>query len=341
MDLAGFRIVHLVLVTNVNLNPDCLRPMNGPDNRQIYACEDGNLIDDRYTNIHRVGSTSDGYTYDVTLALEKPFGNNLRTSASYTYGDAEAVNDGTSSQINSIWTFPATVGGGNNLQQSRSDFSLGHRILARATWRQEFLENLPTSLTVTYVGESGRPFSYIIRNSEEMMGLEDAGDAELFFVPENASDLTFAPTDDLTPAQQAAELEEFIQGSGYLSERRGQFAERNGDRTPFENVIDVRLAQEFLFNVAGRQNRGEIYLNIFNFTNLLNDDWGRRYVGIFSHNVLNFEEFQDPDNGDFTPVYTYQRPDLDSKDDLFENLISDFGTFSSRWQMQIGVRYSF
>lgn len=330
-----------ILLTNVNLNPACLRPMTGPDSRQIYACEGGNLIDDRYTNIHRVGSTSDGYTYDITLALEQPITDNLRASASYTYGDAEAVNDGTSSQLNSIWRFPATVGGGNNLQQARSDFSIGHRVLTRATWRQEFLENLPTSLSVTYVGESGRPFSYIIRNSEAMMGLEDAADAELFFVPQNASDLTFAATDDMSAAQQAAELEEFIQGSPYLNGRRGQYAERNGDRTPFENVIDLRLGQEFLFDVGGVQNRGEIYLNIFNFTNLLNGDWGRRYVGIFSHSVLTFEEFQDPDNGDFTPVYTYQRPDLNSKEDLFDNLISDSGTYSSRWQMQIGVRYSF
>lgn len=344
-----------ILVTNVNLDPTCLRNLDGPDTRQFYGCDfrrgridvSSNQIDSRYTNIQRVGSTGEGYTYDITAALDIPVREQLRAFASYTYGDAFAVNDGTSSQVNSLWQYPATVGGGNNLQLARSDFSIGHRVLGRVTWREEYLGNLGTSITLSYIGESGRPFSYIIGDSEDMMGMPDADDAELFYIPENASDLTFAPIEDrdgnviLTAAEQAAQLEEFISGVEYLNSRRGQYAERNGDRTPFEHVIDLRLAQQFLFDALGVQNRGEVYLNVFNFSNLLNEEWGRRYIGIFTHDVLQFEGFQDPDSGDYTPVYQYHRDELDGYDDMFNRLISDFGTYSARWQMQLGVRYSF
>lgn len=342
-------------IKNVNMNPDCRRPIDGPDNRMVYACETSgnqidaasNQIDSRYTNIHRVGNTSTGYTYDVSAQLQKQFDERLMVSASYTYGDARAVNDGTSDQLNSAWRFPAVVGGGNFLEEARSDFSLGSRILAQVQFTDDFIEGAPTSLNLTYAGESGRPFSYIIRNSERMMGLTDAADAELFYVPEDASDLTFAPiTDDddnvvMTPAEQAAELDEFIDGNEYLSSRRGQYAERNGDRTPFEHVVDLHLEQALTLNFGGRQTQAKIYVDMFNFTNFLNDDWGRRYVGIFTRNVLEFQEYRDPGNGDFTPVYQFQQEEIDSKEDIFDTLIHDFGTYSSRWQLQGGIRFTF
>lgn len=345
-----------IIVKNINLKPTN-ETLNGPDDRPIYAYavnEDGeidfnaNLIDDRYTVIHRVGSTSEGYTYDISAQLRKEFGENLFGSLAYTFGDAFAVNDGTSSQINSIWAFNENVNTLNDLDLTRSDFSIGHRILGTLSYRREFLRNLATSISLVYIGESGRPFSYVIDNSNDMTGETEGGDVALFYVPTNANELEFVPITDgdgnviSTPEEQAAELEEFINGNDYLSSRRGQYAQRNGDRTPFESVIDLRLSQEVFGNFAGRRNTVELTLDVFNVTNLLNDEWGRRYFGISSFDVVNFEGFRDAENGDFTPQYTFRRPDVDSEDDIFANTIIQTGsTYSARWQMQLGVRYTF
>lgn len=336
-------------IENVNLNSECARQLDGPDTRTVFACEvDGgqingtaNLIDDRYTNIHRVGSTSEGYTYDISAQLRKEIAGHGQLSVAYTYGDAKSIFDGTSSQLNSNWRFREIVSR-KDFDLSRSDFSLGSRVLAQFRWRQEFIENLATTISLVYTGESGRPFSYIIDESEFMMGEVDSDNASLLYVPTDASELMFDPildSDDnvvMTAAQQAAEFDEFIDGIPALRENRGRHVERNNDRTPFENVIDLRAIQEF--SVKG-QNLA-VTLDVFNFTNLLNNDWGRRWFNIFSYSPIEFQRF-DTMNGNLTPVYQFFDDDINSKSDLFDQFIHDAGVYSSRWQLQLGVRYSF
>ncbi len=90
-----------IVVTDVNLNPDAVERFDGPDNRPFYT--GGNVfIDPRYEAIHRVGSTSEGYAYDITARLSGQYadlfteGDLLSFGLSYTYGDAQVINDGTS-----------------------------------------------------------------------------------------------------------------------------------------------------------------------------------------------------------------------------------------------------
>ncbi|MEM0963188.1 MAG: carboxypeptidase regulatory-like domain-containing protein, partial [Bacteroidota bacterium] len=59
-----------IQVVNVNLNPNSLVTVDGEaGERQVYFGDDIE-IDDRYSAIHRVGSTSAGYTYDVTARVQ-------------------------------------------------------------------------------------------------------------------------------------------------------------------------------------------------------------------------------------------------------------------------------
>ena len=351
-----------ILVTNVNLRPEARVSLDGPDNRPVYfptidlngdtlVSEADLVFDNRYSAIHRVGNTSEGYTYDVTAALQRDFGQGeipffdaLFARVSYTYGDAFSVNDGTSSQINSLWAGTETVDGPNNLDLTRSDFSLGHRALASLT-----LGKGGTTVTAFLNLESGRPFSYTIDDSDDMLG---AGtfDVGLLYVPENASDLTFQPITDpdgnvtVSAEAQAEALDAFISNNDYLSERRGQYAERNADRTPFETALDLNIRQELFQGLPGRL---EVTLDIANLTNLINSDWGRRYAGIGTMEVLEFQDFADAEAGDLTPVYEYNLFDRDGDlatdvDEVFQDAIIQSGTtYSSRWQMQLGVRYTF
>ncbi|MEZ4700233.1 MAG: hypothetical protein R2834_07890, partial [Rhodothermales bacterium] len=333
-----------IVVTNYNRKPASTF-LDGPDTRPVFVSSD--VIDSRYSAIHWVGNTSDGYSFDVTGRLQKQFGDHWYASFSYTYGDAFAVNDGTSSQLNSLWRFVENVDTANDPGMARSDFSLGSRVLALVSYRKEFLNNLATTFSLYYAGESGRPFSYSIGNSSRLVN-EGGRNSSLFFIPESASDLVFTDYDGLTPAQQASQLETFINNNDYLSSHRGEYADRNGDRTPFESILDLKIAQELFGNVAGRRQKVEVTLDIFNLTNLLNKDWGRRYlipsddrgdVGRFA--VVRFERFQDAANGDYTPVYTFRNGDITDQSDLFNTELNDIGTYSSRWQIQFGVRYTF
>jgi len=351
-----------ISIENVNLKP-ANETLDGPDNRPIYAYRDPstgeynpsfNFIDQRYTNIHVVSNTRDGYTYDVSATLRKTIGDNMRTRVSYTYGDAFGRNDGTSSQLNSIWRFQEHVNGANNLPLSRSDFALGHRITASLVYRQEFLNNLATTISLFYSGQSGRPFSYIIDQSENLVG-EGGDDASLMYIPRSAFNLTWSGTPAEQQAQAAA-FDKFIRSSEYLNKNRGEYAERNASRAPFENIIDLKIEQELFGTVMDRSQKLELTLDIFNFTALLGDifdtDWGTRYnvpFGTFS--PIEFEGFVDPDgtdanpNNDFEPIYSLDLPgNVETEEDMFKSNIKDLSgapTYGSRWLMQFGIRYTF
>lgn len=371
-----------VLVTNVNLRPPN-QILDGPDNRPIWVPEDyddsagpfaeagDQRIDARYSNIHRVGNTSRGYSYNLTARLrhtvEDLFGENeaLRADLSYTYGDAYSVNDGTSSQINSVWNGVEHVDGANRIDLARSDFSTGHRVLGRVSYRKQFLDRFAATVSLIYDGQSGRPFSYVIADSDVMV--QERGEANsLFYVPSDASNLTFGQIDPedgpaITADQQAQVLEEFIRGNEYLQEKRGEYSERNGDRTPWEGVVDLNLRLEIFEQLLGRQQSVEITANVFNFSSLLGDvvgqdHWGERYSRAFQVSPVRFREFEDPVIDNYTPVYTAQRlidevVDTDGdgvadevqaidQDDIFSKRRTG-SSYSSQWQMKFGIRYTF
>lgn len=349
-----------IIVENVNYKAQN-STLNGPDRRPVYFYGyntrfnsidvNQTLIDQRYSNgIYKVGSTSEGYAYDVTASVQREFFNrSLSARASYTYGDAYSLNDATSDQISSTHRFNENVKGLNNLELARSDWSIGHRFLGQLSYRREFFGRLGTTITSIYTGESGRPYSFIIGNNFGFTG-EGSGTSPLAFIPNAASDLRFVPFTvggvTYSADQQAAAFEQFIAGDSYLSGLRGAYAERNGKRTPFEHVIDLKLAQEIFANVGGRRNAVELTLDIFNFTNLINNEWGLRYnPGFRTVDLLRFERFASAT--DLTPSYTFRFPSFNGgkgvtdMDQFWRDEILDFGTYGSRWQMQFGVRYSF
>ena len=360
-----------IIVEHVNLKAQNAT-LNGPDRRRIYFYGWNSrfnsidvarsVIDPRYGGgIYKVGSTSEGYAYDISASLQRTFMDDaLTTRAAYTYGDSYSLNDATSDQIVSTWRFNENVHGNNFLELARSDWSIGHRILGQLTFRQEFLNNLGTTISAIYTGESGRPYSFLIGNNFGFTG-EGSGTSPLPFIPNNGSDLRFCDlgsngrcvsgsgTVAITGAQQAAAFEAFISNNDYLSSRRGDYAERNAQRTPFEHVIDLRIGQELFGNFAGRRNSIELTLDIFNFTNLLNKDWGRRYnPGFRTVDLLRFERFVGED--DLTPIYSFpfmtQRGENDEAgvediDEYWDRRLIDFGTYGSRWLMQFGLRYTF
>lgn len=353
-----------ILVTNINLREQN-ETLNGPDNRRVYYYgwnntfnsidQNATLIDPRYGGgIYKVSSTDEGYAYDISASLQRPFFDDmLTTRLAYTFGDSYSLNDATSDQIQSTWRFNENIQGNNFLELARSDWSIGHRVLGQVTFRKEFLSNLGTTIAAVYTGESGRPYSFQIGSSIGFTG-EGSGAAPLAFIPENASDLMFQDITSggtvlFTAAEQAAAFEQFISNNEYLSGRRGDYTERNALRTPFEHVVDLRIAQELFGNFAGRRNSIEATLDIFNFTNLLNQNWGVRYnPGFRTVDLLTFRRFVSED--DLTPMYQFQfvnqRGDenelgVENMDEYWERRVIDFGSYGSRWLMQLGLRYTF
>lgn len=324
--------INAIFYENLNLAPATETLEGTPDNRPRFT---NGRIDGTYTAIYLGSNTNEGYSYNLSASLSKPFDNGLTANLAYSFGRAEAIFEGTSSQNSSQWRGVYAVNGRNNAPLGRSDFDVASRVLASVSYRKEYLNNFATTVSLFYNGQSGSPFSYTY---DDGVTGEDSRERALIYVPASQSEIVFA--DAATANAQWAALDAYIANDDYLSERRGQYAEKNMARLPFSSILDFRLLQDFYLEMSnGKKNTIQLSFDIFNVGNLINNDWGKRYFTPdgdgTSVQLLSFEGYQ---TGTNIPTYSFD-PSVTEKEDLLGK--DDSGLISSRWQMQFGIRYIF
>jgi len=334
-----------VLYTSVNSSTEVDFTWTGsPDNRPVFV---GESIDPTYFAIYVGSNTSQGYTYNLTASASKSFTNGLSVYGAYSFSDAEAVNEGTSSQNSSQWRGQINTNGRNNPLLGRSDFSVGSRFIGTLSYQFDWggNSNLSTSVSLLYEGQSGRAFSYVYdrgaadsRNINNERG-STSRNRSLIFVPasfeqSNLIDFVNSSGQTISAQQQWENLNALIESDSHLSSRRGQYSEKNGSRQPWQNQWDLSIRQDVGTNVGGRNHKLQFSVDIFNFANLLNSSWGTRYFvqGDFNNNeLILFEGYADDGT---TPQFTY-------RDDQLGTDRLDIADFSSRWNMRLGLRYIF
>ena len=320
-------------VKNVNLKPS-IGNLQGADDRPIF--DFGDKIDPTYTNIPLVSNTNEGYTFNITAQVSKRW-TNTSANLAYSFTTAEALFDGSGFINNTNWQRVLSVQGNNSPMLTRSIFDTGSRITAYVAHTFDYSEDANTELSLFLTAQSGRPYSFVYNNIISEVS-QSAGITDLIYVPASASEINLVDVTDadgniITSAgEQWNALDAFISDNDYLSERRGDYAEANSVRTPFETILDLKITQNFFPLLPnGTRHHVQITLDIFNFTNLLNKDWGRRYFA--GGNV--FPLIQSDLNSDTgQPEFTFSDPG-----DTFT--IVQAGINSARWIGQLGVRYSF
>jgi hypothetical protein len=310
------------------------------DNRPLWTKINLGSLYKGYTDFIFGDNTNKGYTYYITFKLQKNEFHGFSGMLSYTYGMGKSMNDGLSSQNSSQWRVP-NVRGKNDLDLGISDFSMGSRVTAFLSYKIDYIKHMATTIGIYYNGQYGQRYAYGYADGSTKYLGEDNQSLELIYVPKDQNDINLIDIVKngeivLSKEQQWEDLNNFIENDEYLKTRRGQYAERNSSHTPFENIVDLHFAQDFYITTkGGNKNTLQVTFDIFNLTNLLNKDWGRRYyVSGYYNNypLIKFEGFQEDGT---TPNFTFTKP----KGDVWS--IDDSGQFSSRWQGQIGIRYIF
>jgi hypothetical protein len=159
----------------------------------------------------------------------------------------------------------------------------------------------------------------------------------LLYVPTNAEidHMNFTPayTDIAGNVQDAAAqgqaFKQFIAQDKYLSKHRGQYTGKYAGETPWFNQWDVRILQDFNFNVDKKINTLQFSIDFVNFGNLLNSKWGVRKYATTSGYFQPISVAYTNNN----PVYTF--------DPSLKSTFTTSPDLPSRWQMQIGARYIF
>ena len=327
---------NLSAITYENLNlAEPTQFLTGADNRPRYSTT---RLDPVYQGIYLASNTDKGEAYNTSVTLSKLFTTdklNVNVQGTYAYGRSTVLFDATSSQNSSQWNNIETVNGSNKIGgPSISDFSQGTRLLGNGVLTYKWNKNLKTRLGFYYEGTEGAPFSYVYNDNGGILR-DTFSESALIYVPASQGEIILVndPVTNLTPQQQWEALDSYISNDKYLRTRRGQYAERNGDRLKWSHVIDMKFAQEISFYSGKRKHTFELTADIFNFTNMLNKDWGKRYFATFDQvQLLDFVAV----NAGGTPTYRFNPNVSETK-----NQIDDSGLNSSRWQMQVGVRYTF
>ncbi|HEX8327778.1 MAG TPA: carboxypeptidase regulatory-like domain-containing protein [Hymenobacter sp.] len=311
----------------------------GPDQRPVYAATTAlRRIDPRYTNVYLLDNTNKGYRYNATIQLQKNFNNGLNTTAAYTYGESKEVNSGSSSTASSNYGFNQIAFDPNSPELGYSRNDQRHRVIASTGYTLRYANDaLATTFSLFYEGRSGQPITYIVGQGSDLNRDGNTGN-DLLYVPTNVRDPTqinlvkSGSSDTRTIEEIQNQFEAFIQNDPYLRSHRGQVVERFAGRMPWTHQIDLRVAQDVNFMAGGKKNTIQVTFDIQNLGNLLNKDWGHQYT--LQNNAIELLRAETTGPG-AQPTLSFPASFATT------NRAYDIAPFFSRWQGQLGLRYSF
>jgi Carboxypeptidase regulatory-like domain len=278
-------------------------------------------------------NSDNGYAWTGTLQVQKITKNFIFTAA-YTRMEAKdaAVSGSTAA---TMWGSKVTSENPNNFTIGNSNNYIPHRIIASVVYKKEFIKDQVTSVGMVYEGAPNYATSYYVQGDVNNDGILYN---DLMFVPADPSQIKLinATGDTRTQTELWNQLDAFIQNNPYLSTRRGQFAERNAYVLPWTHKLDLNFTQDVRFTVGKNKHTLRFTADIYNFTNLLNKDWGVYYIPTTTTPLV----FTKIDTDGKTPVYTF--PYLDAVNKVpFTRAYKPSPSLGSRYQIQIGVRYLF
>jgi hypothetical protein len=309
------------------------------DGRDYYYCTLGSLSTSNKNcgreqafsfNSTLLGNTDVGKSNAITFALNKPLSNGWYGNLSYTYTDADEVASDGSSQAFSSYQFVSRVNPNQEIATTAGRL-IRDSVKASLGWEHAFFGDYRTSVTAFYNGRDGLPYTWTFNGDANGDGIfQDPAYIPLINDP-NVSYGTATP-------EQIAAFHDFISNNAYLNSRRGSIAGRNEDRYPWVNQLDVSFQQE----LPGfwKEHKSVVRLDIYNFLNLLNEDWGITKGETFSDNTRQLTRLAGI-NPDGTYVY-----DLGSNTNIeqLQDYDSDAGfphRLVSRWSAMLTLRYEF
>lgn len=312
-------------------------PATTPDGRIRYGAASA-IVSSSFTSNtsgrRRVASFADvlyltnankGRSRGFTLALNRPITKGWGWSASWTNAEATEVSPITSSTAGSNYSNRAVFNPNEDIA-STANTSIKNNIVVTLTRRFEFIKHAPTVVSMAFIARSGHPYSWVFYGDANGDGYTFN---DLFYVPTGPNDPSVVWADS---AQRDAFFK-FVDSSS-LKNYKGTHPGRNSETSPWVKTADLTITQTIpLF----RGVRAELFGNIVNFGNLINDDWGlqeevpfsfRRAVAGATYNATG-------NGGKGVWNYNFTSTTLNG----VPVTVNDFPV--SRWQVQIGMRLKF
>ena len=329
--------VNGIAYLNANL-PAPQTSFSGPDGRPRWL-PNSNRIYGNVSDATVLTNQGIGHSWNVAGSLERAFQDGLFAKVGYSYGESKNTVDAGSIASGSWFGNPIAIDP-NNPVAGYSQFSPGHRVFAAVSYSRNLLRIGPTSISVYFEDRSPGNGGYLYNGD---MNGDGASGNDLIYIPRNTTEMNFvrkfvrfssvsADTMVWTPAEQVTAWEAFINQDSYLKSHRGDYARRNAIFLPMVARADLSVSQDVSRNIGGKGNSLQIRLDIFNFSNLLNSDWGvsQGFVTTRPLTSAGVDAFG-------APTFTLANVGHSLISHSFQKNVSTLDV----WRMQLGVRYMF
>ena len=247
----------------------------GADNRPRFTTTPriNNVPGNQVTSAIVMKNQDIGRNWNLAFSASKPMWNGLSLRTAYSYGEAKNTIDPGSTAFAS-WSSNATPGDPNNPGLGYSSASPGHRYFLSATYTKQYFEWGNTSISMFWETRTLGNTSYTFAADSN----GDGANGDLIYVPRDRSEMNFQTFTTggitFTAAQQAEAFDAYIAQDKYLSEHRGEYAQRGAVFLPLLHKMDLSVTQDVFKNIKGHRNAGQFRIDIQNFGNMLNSNWG-------------------------------------------------------------------
>lgn len=320
----------------------------GADNRERWektGSKYDNKINPSISSAMVLTNTKEGYSYSLTAQLAKEFNKGFYAMLAYTYSATKDMTSNPGSAASSAWSSNPTYTNQNASLLSYSQYSVPSRLVGVVSYQVEYIDHLKTSFSVMFQGASQGRLDYIYSN--DMNG--DGNAADLMYIPKDETEITFAAIKDkdgvviATPEEQSDVFWKYVEQDEYLSNHKGEYAERYGVVMPWVNRFDVKILQDVFTNIGKNRHTLQISLDLLNVGNLINSNWGiyqKQTLGSYDISLLKFNSVDDEGKADFQ--MNYISIDKESKKPIFPtSTYTPVLSTTSTWGAQIGIRYIF
>jgi hypothetical protein len=326
------RDVNGIYYINANLAPADAN-FTGPDNRPRWTSTAARKIHQNIDNAVVLKNQSEGYAWNISASVEKPFSYGLFGKLAYSYGEAKNTIDPGSIAFGS-WNNNQHPGDPNNPGTGFSFVSPGHRVFAALSYRREYFNFGATTISLFWEGRTFGNTSYTFGG--DMNG--DGGSSnDLIYIHSDISEMNFEEYTTssgvtFTSAGQAAAWNAYIEQDDYLSANRGNYAERGAVFLPMVFRADFSIMQEVFTELIGRRNTLQFRVDILNFGNLLNSDWGVGQRLVHNQPLI-------PRGVDANGQSIYRLRAID--DQLMSETFEQTANIDDVYRIQFSIRYMF
>jgi hypothetical protein len=325
LDYMYSKDINAMMVRNYGFKTPSKR-LDGVDNRKIYDTTTDRASDPfgGPTNAYVFTNVNEGRAHNVTVEVKKSWAGGWFGTLAYNFLDSKDVSSIEAEISSDAFDRNATLDHVNTPLLQPSIYGNNHRILGTLNKVFNYGDGRhATTVSLIFEYAKGGRYSYTYAGDINNDGVFFGND--LMYIPtvSELDNMQFEETNGFSEEQQRQGLNAFINQDPYLSENRGNYAERNGALLPWYNTWDLRILQDF--NVG--KSKFQFSWDILNVGNLINSNWSVRQLAVVNQPVGVSVDGTD------TPTYSFDPTLTSSFNNSFE--------LASRWQMQFGLRYIF